>query len=232
METWDCLVVDDEKLLLSATTEYLGLMGIRAAGAASADECARFLEENSVRLIVLDINLEDGSGFDLCREIRQASDVPILFLSARSSDDDKIAAYTLGGDDYIQKPCALSILSAKIKAVLRRCGDSSLQQETNISGYTDDHLQVNAERHEVHVDGRLTKLTPTEFSILLCLIERSERVVTKKELFDIVWGDPVTSDAALNVHISHLRKQIEQDPSNPRYIKTVHGFGYRFVPQC
>lgn len=232
MGTWDCLVVDDEELLLSAITEYLGLMGISAAGAASAEACSRFLEENSVRLIVLDINLQDGSGFDLCRDIRRNSDVPILFLSARSSDDDKIAAYAVGGDDYIQKPCALSVLSAKIKAMLRRYGDASLKQQKKTPGYTDDHLKVDADRHEVRVDGTLKKLTPTEFRILLCLIERSDNIVTKEELFSIVWGDPVTSDAALNVHISRLRRHIEPDPANPKYIKTVHGTGYRFVPQC
>lgn len=232
METWDCLVVDDEELLLAATTEYLNLMGIRASGVLGAEDCDAFLSRNEVRLIVLDINLVDGSGFDLCRRIREKSDVPILFLSARGSDDDKIAAYALGGDDYIQKPCALSILSAKIKAVLRRYGGASLPRGAGKAGYTDGYLEVDPDRHEVRAAGREKRLTPTEFRILICLIERTGRIVTKEELFDAVWGDPVTSDAALNVHISHLRKQIEPDPAHPKYIKTVHGAGYRFISQC
>ena len=231
MASWDCLVVDDEELLLSTTTEFFNLMGIKAAGVTSAEMCCRFLEANRVRLIVLDINLIDRSGFDLCAEIRRTSDVPILFLSARSSDDDKIAAYALGGDDYIQKPCALTILAAKVKAVLRRYSGPA-EHELRPAHYQDEHLEVDPKKHEVRVDGMVRKLTPTEFRILVCLVERANCIVTKEELFDTVWGDPVTSDAALSVHMSHLRRQIERDPSHPMYLVTVHGAGYKFVSAC
>lgn len=223
-ETWDCLIVDDEQLLMEAAAEYCNLMGIRTKGVAGAGECRAFLEENRVRLILLDINLEDGSGFALCRELRETTDVPILFLSARSSDDDKIAAYALGGDDYIQKPCSLSVLAAKIRAVLKRCGGRS--------GYADGYLSVDPEHRKVMAGGRSVRLTPTEYRLLLCLISRPDRVVSKRKLFEEVWGDTITGDGTLNVHIRHLREQIEPDPGCPTYIVTVHGEGYRFVPAC
>lgn len=224
-ECWDCLIVDDEELLTDAAAEYCNLMGIRTKGVTSLADCRRFLEDNQARIILLDINLRDGNGFAFCRELRQTVAVPILFLSARTSDDDKIAAYALGGDDYIQKPCALSVLTAKIRAVLKRCGGGG-------SGYSDGFLRIDPDRREIHREGRLLKLTPTEYRLLVCLAGRADHPVSKQELFDEVWGDSVTADSTLSVHIRHLREQIERDPGQPSYIVTVHGEGYKFVSRC
>lgn len=121
---YDCLMIDDEKLLADSTAEYFNLFGVSTAVAYSASECRSFLRENTAELLLLDINLGDGSGFALCKELREKTDVPILFISARTSDDDKIVALHIGGDDYVQKPYSLSVLLAKVKVVLKRYGRS------------------------------------------------------------------------------------------------------------
>lgn len=230
MAVWDCAIVDDEEMLTEAAAEYFNLLGVSTVGFPGADEFRAFLQNNSARLILLDINLPGDSGFILCRELRETSNVPILFLSARSSDDDKIAAYELGGDDYIQKPCSLSVLLAKVRAVLKRCASSPAASEAEKDEYDDGWLCVNRAAHEVHRGGSLVKLTPMEFRILLSLLERKNCVVSKQELIESAWEGGAASDAALNVHIRHLREQIERDPGHPEYIVTVHGEGYRFVP--
>ena len=118
--TYDCLIIDDEKLLADSTAEYFGFFGVKAAVVYSSSECRSFFSENAARLLLLDINLGDGSGFELCKELRKTTDIPILFTSAQTSDDDQIIALSIGGDDYIQKPYSLSVLLAKVKAVLKR----------------------------------------------------------------------------------------------------------------
>lgn len=226
METYDCLIIDDEQMLTESAAEYFNLLGVRTAGVLGADECRRFLESARARVIVLDISLGDDSGFDLCRELRTRTRAPIVFLSARSSDEDKIAAYTLGGDDYIQKPCSLSVLLAKVRAVLRR----QAQDEPALL-YDDGYLQIDGKARSVRAGGREISLTALEYRLLTALVHGRDGVLTKQELFEKVWEDPITSDGTLSVHIRRLREQIERDPGRPVYIRTVHGVGYRFVPQ-
>ncbi len=134
---YDCLIIDDEKLLADSTAEYFNLFGVNAAVVYTADECRNFFESNSADLLLLDINLGENSGFDLCRELREKISNPILFISARSSDDDKIVALNIGGDDYIQKPYSLGVLLAKVKAVLKRYGQSGTSE------YSDGRLTVD-----------------------------------------------------------------------------------------
>ena len=179
--------------------------------------------ENTARLLLLDINLGDGSGFALCRELRKTTEIPILFLSARTSDDDKIIALSIGGDDYIQKPCSLGVLLAKVKAVLKRYGSRGPQ------GYADGRLTVDFQTREVFVDGNPVKLTALEFRLLSCLIQNEGRVLSKQELFEKVWEDKFTGDGTLNVHIRKIREAIEREPGNPEHILTVWGDGYRFA---
>ena len=174
-------------------------------------------------MLLLDINLGDGSGFSLCRELRKTTEIPILFISARTSDDDKIIALSIGGDDYIQKPYSLGVLLAKVKVVLKRYGSREPQ------GYADDHLTVDFQTREVFVDERPVKLTSLEFRLLSCLIQNEGRVLSKQELFEKVWEDKFTGDGTLNVHIRKIREAIEKDPGNPAYIITVWGDGYRFT---
>lgn len=219
---YDCLVIDDEKMLADNTAEYFNLFGVKTAVAYSTSECRAFFDTNTAELILLDINLGDGSGFDLCRELRETTDIPILFISARTSDDDKIIALNIGGDDYVQKPYSLGVLLAKVKAVLKRYGK---KEEVP---YSDDRLKIDEAARQVTVDGNVVKLTSLEFRLLSYLAKKSGRVVSKQELFEQVWQDKLTGDGTLNVHIRRLRQAIEVNPDEPRYIITVWGDGYKF----
>lgn len=219
---YKCLIVDDEKVLADSTAEYFNLFGVESAVVYSADGCREFLQGNTTELILLDINLGDGSGFELCRELRETTDIPILFVSARTSDDDKIVALELGGDDYIQKPYSLGVLLAKVKAVLKRYGKSS-------AGYSDGYLSVDLRTKQVQAGGKTVKLTALGFKLLQYLIENEGKVISKRELFEKVWQDKFTGDGTLNVHIRKIREAIEPNPDEPRYILTVWGDGYKFT---
>lgn len=220
---YGCLIVDDEKVLADSTAEYFNLFGVKTAVAYGADGCRNFFKENSAELILLDINLGDGSGFDLCRQLRADTDIPILFISARTSDDDKIVALNIGGDDYIQKPYSLGVLLAKVKAVLKRYGQASA------TDYSDGYLTVNFSSRQVNANGVTVKLTSLEFKLLVYLMENKDKVVSKQELFEKVWEDKFTGDGTLNVHIRRIREAIEPDPNKPKYILTVWGDGYKFT---
>lgn len=220
---YDCLIIDDEKLLADSTAEYFNLFGVHTALAYSILDCRNFFKENTAELLLLDINLGDGSGFELCKELRETIEIPILFISARTSDDDQIIALSIGGDDYIQKPYSLAVLLAKVKAVLKRYGSKETAK------YTDGRLVVNFNTRQVFVDRTAVKLTSLEFKLLTYLIQNEGRIISKQELFEKVWEDKFTGDGTLNVHIRKIREAIEQDPGNPKYIITVWGDGYRFI---
>lgn len=223
---YDCLIIDDEKLLADSTAEYFNLFGVKTAIAYSALECCDFFRENTAQLLLLDINLGDGSGFELCRELREKTQIPILFISARTSDDDKIIALNIGGDDYIQKPYSLSVLLAKVKVVLKRYGQSVSTEYS--AKYSDGRIMVDFNAKQVMVEGKPVKLTSLEFKLLGYLIKNKDKVISKQELFEKVWEDKFTGDGTLNVHIRKIREAIEREPSNPEYIITVWGDGYKF----
>lgn len=219
---YDCLIIDDEKMLADSTAEYLNLFGITTFAVYSSAQCLDFLENNKVQLLLLDINLGDGSGLLLCRQLRLTMDIPILFISARTTDDDKIAALSIGGDDYIEKPYSLGFLLAKVKVVLKRYG------QTHSDNYSDQRLVVDLTKKQLTVNGEPVRLKALEFKLLAYLIENKDRVVGKQELFENVWKDKFTGDGTLNVHIRRIRKAIEADADHPSYILTVWGEGYRF----
>lgn len=220
---YNCLIIDDEKLLADSTAEYFNLFGVNTAVVYNASECRSFFRDNTAELLLLDINLGDSSGFELCKELREKTKIPILFISARSSDDDKIIALNIGGDDYIQKPYSLGVLLAKVKVVLKRYG-----QVINTK-YSDGSLTVDFSARQVFVEGNLVKLTSLEFKLLSYLIKNENRVITKQELFEEVWRDKFTGDGTLNVHIRKIREAIERNPGKPEYIITVWGDGYQFI---
>ena len=219
---YDCLIIDDEKLLADSTREYLNLFEVNTAVVYDAQSCRDFFKQHSTQLILLDINLGNSSGFALCKELRTITQVPIIFISARTSDDDQVVALNIGGDDYIQKPYSLSVLSAKVKAVLKRYG----KPQENV--YQDEHLRVDFTTHQVYVENQLQHLTALEYRLLVYLMERANQPITKQELFEQVWKDKYTTDGTLNVHIRKLRQMIEKDPSDPKYIITKWGEGYQF----
>jgi two-component system response regulator RegX3 len=222
---YDCLIIDDEKLLADSTAEYFNLFGVKTKAVYGVAGCREFFERNTAGLLLLDINLEDGSGFELCKELREKTEIPILFISARTSDDDKIIAFHIGGDDYVQKPYSLSVLLAKVKTVLKRFGHSGTPRD-NV--YSDGRLAVDFQAKQVSVAGNVVKLTAREFKLLAYLIKNENRVVSKQELFEEVWEDRFTADGTLNVHIRKIREAIERNPGKPEYIITVWGDGYRF----
>lgn len=219
----DCLIVDDEIALAETTCEYFNMFEVKTAYVTSAEECQRFLKENEPSVILLDINLGNESGFDLCKSLRKTMQIPILFISARSSDDDVLIALEIGGDDYIQKPYTLSILLAKVKTVLKRYGNSSNKQEEVLEF---GQIQIDTKLHRVRVNGIDIQLKLMEFKLLSYLVKNKNRIISKDELFQNVWGDSFVGDGTLNVHIRHLREKIERNPRDPQFIKTVWGTGY------
>ncbi len=223
---YDCLIIDDERELADNTCEYFNMFDVPSRAVYSKAEALDFLARDSASLILLDINLSDGSGFELCKHIRQTLDTPILFISARNTDDDKIIALNIGGDDYIEKPYSLGVVLAKVKAVLKRINKTS---EVKPDIYDDGRIRVDKVNKVLTVEGEVKKLTSMEFSLLSYLIDNSDRLITKAELFDNVWKDKFTSDGTLNVHIRKLREAIEPDSTNPTYIVTVWKEGYKFV---
>ena len=222
---YDCLIVDDEIELSKSTCEYFNMFDVPSAWVSDADGCMDFLRDNQTGLILLDINLGNSSGFDLCRRLRQNTDIPILFISARTSDDDMLLALNIGGDDYIQKPFSLSVLLAKVKAVLKRYKTNAPDPNIFVSG----NLKIDFTNEIIFVGGREVELKAMEYKLLVYLVNNKNNTVTKDEIFKNVWEDSITGDNTLNVHIRHLREKIEVDPNKPHHIKTVWGTGYIFA---
>jgi two-component system response regulator RegX3 len=225
---YDCLIVDDEIELAETTREYFNLFDVSTACVASAKACREFIQEHTVSLILLDINLGGESGFQLCKELRQITDIPILFISARSSEDDVLIALDIGGDDYIHKPYTLRVMLAKAKAVLKRYGNEAPDEAPLLQA---GPVQIDPELRRIQLNGAPLKLKAMEFKLISYLILHKNRVIPKEELFTAVWGDVFAGDGTLNVHIRHLREKIEQNPNQPRYIKTIWGIGYAFEDQ-
>jgi two-component system response regulator RegX3 len=219
---YDCLIVDDEIPLSQSTCEYFNMFDVKTTWAADAASCLDFFTDDQTDLVLLDINLGNDSGFALCKKLRQITSVPILFISARTSDDDVLLALGIGGDDYISKPYSLNILLAKVKAILKRYQNKS-GHELTFGNFT-----VNLHLERVFCDGRDLGLKTMEYKLLSHLVKNRGRIISKEELFDKVWGDSITGDGTLNVHIRRLREKIESDPNNPRYIRTIWGTGYVF----
>ncbi|PWW03278.1 two-component system response regulator RegX3 [Paenibacillus cellulosilyticus] len=223
--TYDCLIVDDEEVLAETTSEYFNMFDVQSAYVTSAEACLAFLQQHEVSLILLDINLGTTSGFELCRKLRQSTQIPILFISARTSNDDILIALNIGGDDYIQKPYTLSVLHAKVKAVLKRY-TSTTQPAVAASTLNFGPITIDEQMERVRVRGVEIKLKAMEFKLLTYLAGNKNRIIPKEELFRQVWGDSFAGDGTLNVHIRHLREKLEEKPNEPQYIKTVWGKGY------
>ena len=225
---YDCLIIDDEKELANNTCEYFNMFDVKTAAVYSSAEANTFLASNEPSLVLLDINLSDGSGFELCKKIRQTMNIPILFVSARNTDHDKIIALNIGGDDYIEKPYSLGVLLAKVKVVLKRFAGTGTDSGKK-TDFDDGYLKTDSANKTVFVNGTEKKITSIEFKLLDYLIENRNRLVTKNEIFDKVWNDKFTTDGTLNVHIRKIREAIEKDPQDPKYIVTVWKEGYKFV---
>lgn len=219
---YNCLIVDDETDLASMTCEYFEMFDVSCACVETAAECWRFLEEHQVDILLMDINLGEDSGFQIVKEIRRNSDIPILFISARQSDDDVLIALNIGGDDYIKKPYTLSVLLAKVKVMIKRMVKQSDQSKSDGQGI----ISINQGAMRVNVNGKEIQLKAKEFKLFQYLFEHRNTIVSKEQLFCNVWGDNYFSDSTLNVHIRKLREKIEEVPNEPQIIKTIWGTGY------
>lgn len=221
---YDCLIVDDEMELAKATCEYFEMFGVTTVVATNAIECTKIVDANQVNVILLDINLGGDSGFTLCKTLREKTDIPILFISARQSDDDVLIALNIGGDDYIKKPYSLSVLLAKVKVILKRY--ESMNSQVLLQPETRKGIYVDTAAMKVFVEGKDVLLKTKEFKLFNYLYENKNKVITKDELFRNVWGDMFFSDGTLNVHIRKIREKVEENPNEPKYIKTIWGTGY------
>ena len=231
---YNCLIVDDETELAKMTAEYFQMFDITTAYVNSAEECYKFFEDNTVDLLLLDINLGNGSGFDVCKKIREEYQLPILFISARQGDDDVLIALSIGGDDYIRKPYSMAILLAKVKVNLKRveqlktAGQDSVKDTDNddINESENEKLVLEPSTMSIILNGERISLKAKEFALIECLYKYKNTIVTKDKLFEEVWGDSFFSDGTLNVHIRKLREKLEENPNDPQIIKTVWGTGY------
>lgn len=222
---YNCLIVDDEIDLSKMTCEYFEMFGVSCNAVETATECMDFLHKNQVDILLLDINLSQESGFDLCKKVREDYKLPILFISARQSDDDVLIALNIGGDDYIKKPYTLSVLLAKVKVILKRiCDNQEAKQELNKT--EEAGIALLEDKFSVRIKGKEVALKSKEFALFKCLFEHRNSIVTKEVLFEKVWGDSFYSDGTLNVHIRKLREKLEENPNDPKLIKTIWGTGY------
>lgn len=217
------LIIDDEIELTKMTAEYFEMFGVTCAVANDKNTALEFFRENTCDVILLDVNLGDQSGFELCKIIRESFDTPILFISARQSDDDVLIALNIGGDDYIKKPYTLSVLLAKVNVILKRTANKESKPESVPS---DSNNPIDKDTMSFVLDGRKIPLKAREFALAEYLYENRNSIVTKDQIFEAVWGDSFYSDGTLNVHIRRLREKIEDDPNNPKIIKTIWGTGY------
>ena len=218
------LVVDDDDAIVNLMRDFLEAEGFHVEAAKDARQAQELLDNTAVDCVLLDVMMPGESGFELCRRIRRTSDVPVLFLSARGEEADKIRGLGLGGDDYIVKDATPPEVVARVKAVLRRYG----RQDTARDAVLDfGRLVLDLRAREVRIDGEPVPLTPREFDILAVLAEHPRQVFTYQQLLERFWED--TGDRhTVTVHMARIREKIEEDPRNPRFIVNVWGVGYRF----
>jgi DNA-binding response OmpR family regulator len=221
------LVVDDEPIVREVVVRYLEREGYRTLEAGDGDLARQLLEQHSPGLVVLDVMLPGTDGLELCRWIRSRSDLPIIMLTARGEEADRIVGLELGADDYVTKPFSPRELAARVRTVLRRSAPETTRTEQ--LSFVD--LTIDAGTREVTKAGASLRLTVKEFDLLWFLARHPRQVFSRDQLMDRVWGYEAALDTGtVTVHVRRLREKIEDDPSHPRFLQTVWGVGYRFSP--
>jgi DNA-binding response OmpR family regulator len=221
------LVVDDEPIVREVVVSYLEREGYRTLEAGDGDTARRLLEEEPPSLVVLDVMLPGVDGLELCRWIRARLELPIIMLTARGEEADRIVGLELGADDYVTKPFSPRELAARVRTVLRRTSTDLPRAEL----LSFDNLAVDARTREVTRGGEPLRLTAKEFDLLWFMANHPRQVFSRDQLMDRVWGYEAALDTGtVTVHIRRLREKIEDDPSRPRFLQTVWGVGYRFNP--
>ena len=220
------LVVDDEPKIVALARDYLEHAGFTVLTAVDGRSAVETIHRRHPDLVVLDLGLPQLDGLDVTREIRRTSSLPIVMLTARDDELDKLLGLELGADDYLTKPFSPRELVARVKAVLRRTESAGTPSEVLRSG----GLTIDVPRHRVEVDGRIVELTPTEFELLLALARQPGRILTRSQLLDAIHGIAYEAyERAIDSHVKNLRRKLEPEPSTPRYVLTVHGVGYRLA---
>jgi DNA-binding response OmpR family regulator len=219
------LIVDDQPDIVRLVRDYLERGGFQVVTAGDGDEALRTAHQTRPDLVVLDLSLPRLDGLDVARALRRDGDVPIIMLTARTEESDRVAGLELGADDYVTKPFSARELVARVRAVLRRTQAARAQEDVVRVG---DAISLDVPRMETVVEGRSVSLTATEFQLLLHLARQPGRVFTRAQLLDAVHGVAVESyERAIDAHIKNLRRKIERDPRAPRLLLTVFGVGYR-----
>jgi two-component system response regulator RegX3 len=223
------LVVDDEPALTDAVAYALRSDGFEVSTAADGEAAMSLVGANGFDVIVLDIMLPRLSGIEVCRRVREGSDVPIILLSARDAEVDRVLGLESGADDYVTKPFSMAELLSRVRAVLRRreldarAGGGAIRRL--------GRLEIDPVRHSVRTDGTPVRLTPSEFKLLALLASEPERVFTRREIMQHLWDSSYVGDQrACDIHVSNLRRKLERDPSDPEQLVTVRGVGYKLVP--
>ena len=223
------LVVDDERDILDPLVYALEREGFAVTSSTDGVDALERARQETFDVLVLDVMLPGMSGMDVCRTVRGESDVPILMLTARDAEVDRVLGLELGADDYVTKPFSTAELISRIRAILRR------RELDRVAGPTTElrvgGIAIDVARHEVKVDGARVPLTPSEFRLLLLLAEQPERAFTRQQIMEHLWQTPYVGDArACDAHISNLRRKVERDPAHPERIVTVREVGYKLVP--
>ena len=228
MERKRVLVVDDDPAILRLLSTNLKARGYEVMTAADGEEALEGVQKDFIDLIILDIMMPKVDGVQVCRRVREWSDIPIIILSARGDEHDKVKCLELGADDYLTKPFGIAELMARINTAFRHRGDATVAPAQSV--FTCDGLEINFAKRRVTVKGREITLTPTEYSLLQQLAVHSDKVLTHSMLLHSVWGNEYSSEKEyLRVFVGRLRRKLESDPKNPRYIHTVPGLGYHLV---
>jgi two-component system response regulator RegX3 len=220
------LIVEDEASFSEALEFLLGKEGFSIVTAATGTEALRKFEQGGIDLVLLDLMIPEVSGIEVCRQIRAKSKIPIIMLTAKDSEVDKVVGLEIGADDYVTKPYSSRELVARIRAVLRRNGNDEVESTSGI--LTVGAVRMDIDRHQVSINANPVSLPLKEFELLEFLMRNAGRVLTRMQLIDRVWGSDYVGDTkTLDVHIKRLRAKIETDPANPTLIQTVRGLGYK-----
>ena len=220
------LVVEDERKLVTILKAYLEQAGFAVVTASDGQQALTMFRHEKPALVLLDLNLPVLDGLDVCRALRKESTTPIIMVTARVEETDRLIGLELGADDYISKPFSPREVVARVRAVLRRTEGEPIRAET----LTADDLTIDLTKHSAHLKDRALELTPTEFDLLAVLMQNPGRAFTRLQLLDRVQGEAFDGyERTIDAHIKNLRQKIELDPRNPCYILTVFGVGYKFV---
>lgn len=223
------LVVDDEEKIRDLVITYLNAEGFDTGGASDGREALALLSKESYHLVILDLMMPGVDGWTVCREIRKTSDIPIVILTARGDEIDRVLGLELGADDYVVKPFSPRELTARVKAVLRRTQKAELRKHSNDQIITNKYIKINPESREVWVNGQMVQLTPKEFDLLYCMAQSPGRAFTREQLLEHVWGYNFFGEArTVDTHVTRLREKIARVPGTAQLIATVWGVGYKF----